>query len=218
MKEIHVARPDRVRSSRLMVGGSTPRVTARRSAKHSRRRRSLLRMTDHLTWTWTGFVKLGEGRVDCSCSSAKERGAQRAPARDRTPWSRMTRRRATHISGADGPRWRRTVGPLHRDDRLSAIGTGGRKKSLHQASPAPATQLNDAEIESRCVRRVLLRRSRRIGCPSRQVDDRSSEGAAAPPEWSRPARDDTRVLPPTINLDEPDPACDMDFIPKQGVP
>jgi 3-oxoacyl-[acyl-carrier-protein] synthase II len=26
------------------------------------------------------------------------------------------------------------------------------------------------------------------------------------------------VLPPTINLDEPDPACDMDFIPNSARP
>jgi len=26
------------------------------------------------------------------------------------------------------------------------------------------------------------------------------------------------VLPPTINLDDPDPACDMDFIPNQPRP
>ena len=27
-----------------------------------------------------------------------------------------------------------------------------------------------------------------------------------------------RLLPPTINLHDPDPACDLDFIPNQGRP
>ena len=76
-----------------------------------------------------------------------------------------------------------------------------------------STQLNDA-IESRCVRRVF-------GCHADQVPGSSTKSMIGHPQGASGAAGvaatamalNRGVLPPTINLDEPDPVCDMDFIP-----
>jgi 3-oxoacyl-[acyl-carrier-protein] synthase II len=79
-----------------------------------------------------------------------------------------------------------------------------------------STQLNDA-IESRCVRRVF-------GCHADDVPGSSTKSMIGHPQGASGAagvaatllamhRD---LLPPTINLDDPDPACDMDFIPNEA--
>jgi 3-oxoacyl-[acyl-carrier-protein] synthase II len=81
-----------------------------------------------------------------------------------------------------------------------------------------STQLNDA-IESRCVRRVF-------GCHADHVPGSSTksmighpQGASGAAGIAATALGMTRgMLPPTINLDEPDPACDMDFIPNEARP
>jgi 3-oxoacyl-[acyl-carrier-protein] synthase II len=76
-----------------------------------------------------------------------------------------------------------------------------------------STQLNDA-IESRTVRRVF-------GCHADKVPGSSTKSMIGHPQGASGAAGVTAavlaltrgVLPPTINFDDPDPACDMDFIP-----
>jgi 3-oxoacyl-[acyl-carrier-protein] synthase II len=81
-----------------------------------------------------------------------------------------------------------------------------------------STQLNDA-IESRCVRRVFGHHADRL--PGSSIKSmighpQGASGAAGVASTVLAMRHG--LLPPTINLDDPDPACDMDFIPKQGRP
>jgi 3-oxoacyl-[acyl-carrier-protein] synthase II len=81
-----------------------------------------------------------------------------------------------------------------------------------------STQLNDA-IESRCVRRVFGAHADRVPGSSIKSMIGHPQGASGAAGVVATALAMTRgVLPPTINLDEPDPACDMDFIPKEGRP
>ena len=101
---------------------------------------------------------------------------------------------------------------------VTALGKSGRRPeeigyiSYHGTS----TQLNDA-IESRCVRRVFGAHADRVPGSSIKSMIGHPQGASGAAGVVATALAMTRgVLPPTINLDEPDPACDMDFIPKQG--
>jgi 3-oxoacyl-[acyl-carrier-protein] synthase II len=76
-----------------------------------------------------------------------------------------------------------------------------------------STQLNDA-IESRCVRRAFGAHA--DGVPGSSTKSmighpQGASGAAGVVTSALAMR--AGVLPPTINLDDPDPACDMDFIP-----
>jgi 3-oxoacyl-[acyl-carrier-protein] synthase II len=81
-----------------------------------------------------------------------------------------------------------------------------------------STQLNDA-IESRCVRRVFGRHADRLPGSSIKSMIGHPQGASGASGVAATALAIQRgVLPPTINLDDPDPACDMDFIPKQPRP
>src|SRR5688500_15031150 len=76
-----------------------------------------------------------------------------------------------------------------------------------------STQLNDA-IESRCVRRVFGRRADHVPGSSTKSMIGHPQGASGAAGVAVSALALTRgVLPPTINLDDQDPACDMDFIP-----
>jgi 3-oxoacyl-[acyl-carrier-protein] synthase II len=76
-----------------------------------------------------------------------------------------------------------------------------------------STQLNDA-IESRCVRRVFGRHADAVPGSSTKSMIGHPQGASGAAGVVTTALAMTRgVLPPTINLDDPDPACDMDFIP-----
>lgn len=76
-----------------------------------------------------------------------------------------------------------------------------------------STQLNDA-IESRCVRRVFGGDADRIPGSSIKSMIGHPQGASGASGVAATALAFRHgVLPPTINLDEPDPACDMDFIP-----
>jgi 3-oxoacyl-[acyl-carrier-protein] synthase II len=79
-----------------------------------------------------------------------------------------------------------------------------------------ATQLNDA-IESRCVRRVFGAHANRVPGSSTKSMIGHPQGASGAAGVVATALGMTRgLLHPTINLDDPDPACDMDFIPKEA--
>jgi 3-oxoacyl-[acyl-carrier-protein] synthase II len=79
-----------------------------------------------------------------------------------------------------------------------------------------STQLNDA-IESRCVRRVF-------GCHADNVPGSSTKSMIGHPQGASGAAGvaatalamRSGLLPPTINLENPDPVCDMDFIPNKA--
>jgi 3-oxoacyl-[acyl-carrier-protein] synthase II len=78
-----------------------------------------------------------------------------------------------------------------------------------------STQLNDA-IESRCVRRVFGRAAEKVpGSSTKSMVGHPQGASGASGVIATALAMRTGVLPPTINLDDPDPACDMDFIPKQ---
>jgi 3-oxoacyl-[acyl-carrier-protein] synthase II len=101
------------------------------------------------------------------------------------------------------------------------------RAALAQAQRAPeeigyvnyhgtSTQLNDA-IESRCTRVAL-------GAAADRVPGSSTKSMIGHPQGASGAAGVVAAalalscgfLPPTINLDDPDPACDMDFIPNEG--
>ena len=76
-----------------------------------------------------------------------------------------------------------------------------------------STQLNDA-IESKCVRRVFGEYADRV--PGSSIKSmighpQGASGAAGVAATALAIRNG--VLPPTINLREQDPDCDLDFIP-----
>jgi 3-oxoacyl-[acyl-carrier-protein] synthase II len=77
-----------------------------------------------------------------------------------------------------------------------------------------STQLNDA-IESRCVRRVFGSHADHVPGSSTKSMIGHPQGASGAAGVVATALGMTHeMLPPTINLDDPDPACDMDFIPQ----
>jgi 3-oxoacyl-[acyl-carrier-protein] synthase II len=76
-----------------------------------------------------------------------------------------------------------------------------------------STQLNDA-IESRCVRRVFGEHADRVpGSSTKSMigHPQGASGAAGVAATALAIRHG--LLPPTINLSEQDPECDLDFIP-----
>jgi 3-oxoacyl-[acyl-carrier-protein] synthase II len=76
-----------------------------------------------------------------------------------------------------------------------------------------STQLNDA-VESRCVRRVFGRHADGLPGSSTKSMIGHPQGASGAAGVVTTALAMTcGVLPPTINLQDQDPACDMDFIP-----
>jgi 3-oxoacyl-[acyl-carrier-protein] synthase II len=81
-----------------------------------------------------------------------------------------------------------------------------------------STQLNDA-IESRCVRRVFGQHADFVPGSSTKSMIGHPQGASGAAGVVTTALAITHgLLPPTINLDHPDPACDMDFIPHTARP
>ncbi len=81
-----------------------------------------------------------------------------------------------------------------------------------------STQLND-RIEAQCVRRVFGRHADRVPGSSTKSMIGHPQGASGAAGVATTALAMARgVLPPTINLDDPDPACEMDFIPNEARP
>jgi 3-oxoacyl-[acyl-carrier-protein] synthase II len=79
-----------------------------------------------------------------------------------------------------------------------------------------STVLNDA-VESRCVRRVFGEHADRLAGSSVKSMIGHPQGASGAAGVVTAALALSRgVLPPTINLNDPDPACDLDFVPNQG--
>jgi len=86
--------------------------------------------------------------------------------------------------------------------------------NLHGTS----TELND-RIETRAVRRAFGSASDRLACSALKSmigHPQGASGAAGVAETILAMRDGW--LPPTINLDPPDPACDLDYVPNRGRP
>jgi 3-oxoacyl-[acyl-carrier-protein] synthase II len=79
-----------------------------------------------------------------------------------------------------------------------------------------STVLNDA-VESRCVRQVFGPSAERIPGSSTKSMIGHPQGASGAAGVVTAALALSRgYLPPTINLTDPDPACDLDFIPNVG--
>src|SRR5579862_4377829 len=79
-----------------------------------------------------------------------------------------------------------------------------------------ATALNDA-VEVRCVRRVFGDHAERLAGSSVKSMIGHPQGASgAAGVVAAALAISRRLLPPTINLDDTDPACDLDFIPNEG--
>jgi 3-oxoacyl-[acyl-carrier-protein] synthase II len=79
-----------------------------------------------------------------------------------------------------------------------------------------STLLNDA-VESRCVREVFGDHADRLAGSSVKSMIGHPQGASGAAGIVTAALAMSRgFLPPTINLRDPDPACDLDFIPNQG--
>ena len=81
-----------------------------------------------------------------------------------------------------------------------------------------STVLNDA-VESRCVRQVFGDRADRLPGSSVKSMIGHPQGASGAAGVVTAAMAMTRgFLPPTINQLDPDPACDLDFVPNHGRP
>jgi 3-oxoacyl-[acyl-carrier-protein] synthase II len=81
-----------------------------------------------------------------------------------------------------------------------------------------STQLNDA-IESRCVRRVFGHLAERVpGSSTKSMIGHPQGASGASGVVTAALALHEGFLPPTINLQDPDPACDLDFIPNTGRP
>jgi len=101
------------------------------------------------------------------------------------------------------------------------------RTALAQAGRAPeeigyvnyhgtSTQLNDA-IESRCTRATLGEVADRVpGSSTKSMIGHPQGASGAAGVVAAALALANGFLPPTINLDDPDPACDMDFIPNEG--
>jgi 3-oxoacyl-[acyl-carrier-protein] synthase II len=79
-----------------------------------------------------------------------------------------------------------------------------------------STQLNDM-VESQCVRRVFGAHADRVAGSSTKSMIGHPQGASGAAGIATAALALSRgFFPPTINQDDPDPACDLDFIPNVG--
>jgi 3-oxoacyl-[acyl-carrier-protein] synthase II len=79
-----------------------------------------------------------------------------------------------------------------------------------------STVLNDA-VEARCVRRVFGRLADRVpGSSTKSVIGHPQGASGAAGVVASALALSRGFLPPTANLRDPDPECDMDFIPLAG--
>ena len=79
-----------------------------------------------------------------------------------------------------------------------------------------STIINDV-VESRCVREVFGARAERVpGSSVKSMIGHPQGASGAAGIVTAALAIDRGFLPPTINLRDPDPACDLDFIPNQG--
>ena len=79
-----------------------------------------------------------------------------------------------------------------------------------------STQLNDA-IESQCTRRLFGHRADRVPGSSIKSMIGHPQGASGAAGIAATALAlAAGFLPPTANLTDPDPACDMDYLPREG--
>jgi len=81
-----------------------------------------------------------------------------------------------------------------------------------------STIINDA-VESRCVREVFGDRAERVpGSSVKSMIGHPQGASGAAGIVCAALAIDRGFLPPTINLQDPDPACDLDFLPNHGRP
>jgi 3-oxoacyl-[acyl-carrier-protein] synthase II len=79
-----------------------------------------------------------------------------------------------------------------------------------------STVLNDA-VESRCVRQLFGKLADRVpGSSTKSMIGHPQGASGAAGVVTSALALDRGFLPPTINLTEPDPDCDLDFIPNKG--
>ena len=79
-----------------------------------------------------------------------------------------------------------------------------------------STQLNDA-VESKCTRRVLGRLAERVpGSSTKSMIGHPQGASGAAGVVTTALALHHGFLPPTINLSDPDPQCDLDFLPNVG--
>jgi 3-oxoacyl-[acyl-carrier-protein] synthase II len=95
--------------------------------------------------------------------------------------------------------------------------SGRRREEIGYVSyHGTATLINDA-VESRCVRHVFGDHAERLAGSSIKSMIGHPQGASGAAGIVASALAISRgFLPPTINLRDPDPACDLDFVPNHG--
>src|SRR5205823_9127914 len=101
-----------------------------------------------------------------------------------------------------------------------AIARSGRPKEAigYVNYHGTSTVLNDA-VESRCVRAVFGAHADRLAGSSVKSMIGHPQGASGAAGVVTAALAMVRgFVPPTINLHDPDPACDLDFVPNRGRP
>ena len=79
------------------------------------------------------------------------------------------------------------------------------------------TPLND-RIETAVLRRVLGRAGPTVPVNSIKASLGHTMGAAAALEALMCLLSPRGLIPPTLHLEEPDPACDLDYVPAPGAP
>ena len=79
-----------------------------------------------------------------------------------------------------------------------------------------STLLNDA-VEARCVRRVFGARADRVpGSSTKSMIGHPQGASGAAGVVTAALALSSEILPPTINLHDQDPACDLDFVPNEA--